>query len=171
MKRITDNMINERYSAQNYVSNYQSSYTTLCNWLYDMRSIPLSIDRIIVSPSDKTAEFKNVGIGERMGFGIKRFISAFSYDYAADDKKSGDSIKIWVNWGRDRAMVLSNLISESFTPKTGVKVNLEITNASLLYGMMSGIAPDLSLQMARTELVNLALRGALVDLSKFEDYK
>lgn len=171
MKRITDNMIKERYSAQNYVSNYQSSYTTLCNWLYDMRSMPLSIDRIIVSPSDKTAEFKNVGIGERMGFGIKRFISAFSDDYAADDKKSGDSIKIWVNWGRDRAMVLSNLISESFTPKTGVKVNLEITNASLLYGMMSGIAPDLSLQMARTELVNLALRGALVDLSKFEDYK
>lgn len=170
MKRIADNMVKEKYSAQNYVSNYQSSYTTLCNWLYDMRSMPLSIDEIIVIPSEKDAEFKTVGFGEKLGFGIKRFISAFSDDYIADDGKNSNSIKIWVNWGRDQTMVLNNLISGSFTPKTGIKVNLEITDASLLYGMMSGIAPDLALQMARTEPVNLALRGALVDLSKFDDY-
>ena len=170
MKRITDNMVKEKYSAQNYVSNYQSSYTTLCNWLYDMRSMPLSVDQIVIIPSDKDAEFKNVGFGKRLGFGLKRFIAAFSDDYTENENKNSGSIKIWVNWGRDQAMVLSNLISESFTPKTGVKVNLELTNASLLYGLMSGIAPDLALQMARTEPVNLALRGALVDLSGFEDY-
>lgn len=171
MKRIVDTMVKEKYSAQKYVSNYQSSYTTLSNWLYDMRSMPLSLDKISVIPYDKEAQFKTVSFGKRLIYGIKRFLLAFNDDYVTPNDDDGESIKIWVNWGRDQAMVLSTLISENFTPKTGIKVNLELTNASLLYGMMSGIAPDLSLHMARTEPVNLALRGALVDLSKFDDYE
>lgn len=66
---------------------------------------------------------------------------------------------------------MNNLISENFTPKTGINVNLQITNASLINGMLSGKAPDLSLHLARTEPVNLAMRGALYNLSEFEDYE
>ncbi len=170
MQRVVKNMIREKYSAHNYVANYQTSYSTLCNWLYDMRSMPLAIDQIVVVPDGCDAKFKETSFFENISFGFKRFLAAFSDEYVSQENNSGESLKIWVNWGRDQAMVLSNLISETFTPKTNIKVNLELTDASLLYGMMSGIAPDLSLQMQRTEPINLALRGALVDLSRFEDY-
>ena len=67
-------------------------------------------------------------------------------------------------------MVLNSLIQETFTPKTGISVNLEITDATLVKGVLSNNAPDLALYLARTEPVNLAMRGALCDLTQFEDF-
>ena len=67
-------------------------------------------------------------------------------------------------------MVLNSLINEYFTPQENIKVDLKITSCSLLMGMLSGNAPDLSLHMSRTEPLNLAMRGALYDLSKFDDF-
>jgi len=80
-------------------------------------------------------------------------------------------VRLWVNWGQDQAAVLNSLIEDSFTPKSGIKVQLEIVNASLINGILAGNFPDLSLQMTRTEPVNLGIRGALYDLKQFDDYE
>ncbi len=171
MERILTSMLENKYDAQNYITNYSTSYTTLCNTLYDMRTTPLSLDKFYIIPKDCDFKYETAGFFEKMLFGIKRFITAFSSDYGnISEETGGKQLRIWVNWGRDQATVLNTLISESFTPETGISVNLEVTNASVINGMLSGNAPDLCLHMARTEPVNLALRGALVDLSEFDDY-
>lgn len=46
---------------------------------------------------------------------------------------------------------------------------LQITNASLVNGILSGNFPDMALHMTRTEPVNLGIRGALADLNQFDD--
>ena len=79
-------------------------------------------------------------------------------------------LKIWINWGRDQAQVLNNLIQQSFTPETGISVNLELTAASVIKGMLSNTQPDLTLHMNRADPVNYAMRGALYDLKQFPDY-
>lgn len=79
-------------------------------------------------------------------------------------------MKIWVNWGRDQAEILGNMINDDFTLKTGINVKLEIVNAGIVKGILAGNPPDLSLHMARSEPVNLAMRDALYDLTKFEDF-
>ena len=43
-------------------------------------------------------------------------------------------------------------------------------NATLVQGVISGNSPDLYLNMARTEPVNLAMRGVLYNLKNFEDF-
>ena len=172
MARVLKSMKDNPYTAHNYLSDYYSNYTTVSAWLYDMKSMPLSLDRIIITPADKKTDNEKSGFITRIGFGFKRFAASFATDYNdySTSDNSNNSLKIWVNWGRDQAMVLNSLITESFTPETRINVNLEITNAGLVKGILSNNAPDLSLQMARTEPVNLAMRNALVDLTEFDDY-
>ena len=92
------------------------------------------------------------------------------YSLTDADAESENTIRLWVNWGQDQAAALNSLIEDSFTPKTGISVKVEIVNASLINGILAGNYPDMSLQMARTEPVNLGIRGALADLKQFDDY-
>lgn len=171
MAQVVSQMIKNPYTAQQYLSNYYTNYTTVCSWLYEMKKMPLSLDTIQLSAPDAATGKKHVNIFKRVAFGAKRFFISFSSDYDKVSADSDNAIKIWVNWGRDQAMVLNNMIQESFTSKTGIQVNLEVTNATLVKGILSNNAPDLALHMARTEPVNLAMRGAMLDLSQFSDYK
>ena len=171
MVRILDQMTENPYTAQNYVTDYYNNYTTVSSWLYDMKSMPLSIDRIILVPAGEDYDYGLPNIFEKIIFSAERFIVSFSSDYNNSPKSGGDALKIWVNWGRDQAMVLNSLIQESFIPETGIQVNLELTDATLVKGILSDNAPDMALHMARTEPVNLAMRGALYDLTNFDDYE
>lgn len=170
MARVLRSMRDNPYTAQNYVKDYYNNYTTVSSWLYDMQAMPLGIDRLVFVPCKSDYSIKLPGFISRLSFGIKRFFISFTDDYSAKGAADGEQLKIWVNWGRDQAMVLNSLIEESFTPETGISVRLELTNASLINGILSGNAPDLSLHLARTEPVNLAMRGSLVDLTGFSDY-
>lgn len=170
MARVLKSMLDNPYTAQNYVTDYYNNYTTLSAWLYDMKSMPLCIDRLYLYPSDSGEKPKMPGFFKKLGFGTERFLISFVSEYSGGKGSGETDLKIWVNWGRDQAMVLNSLIEESFTPKTGIKVNLELTDATLVKGILSGNAPDLSLHLPRTEPVNLAMRGALYDLTRFDDY-
>ena len=173
MARVLNSMIENPYTAHNYISDYYSNYTTLGSWLSEMTKMPLSLDRIEISAPDAEQVDHNSSFMESVVFAIKRFFVSFNSDYnniSDATNTDGPALKIWVNWGRDQAMVLNSLIQESFVAETGIGVNLELTNASLIKGILSGISPDLSLHLSRTEPVNLAMRGALYDLNNFDDY-
>ena len=179
MARVLDSMVKEKYDAHLYVTDYFTQYTTLSSWLYEMQSMSLCLDQIQIIPADAEFNFKSPGFFDNVAFGTRRFFASFdeSYSKISVSKEGSKSIKIWVNWGRDQAQVLNNLINESFVPYAEkelgypVSVNLELVNADIIKGMLSGNAPDLSLHLARSTPVNLALRGALVDLTQFSDYE
>lgn len=179
MARVLNSMRTNRYESHLYVSDYYSQYTTVSSWLYEMQSMALSIDEIQLVPTDSEYEFKKSNFFKDLAFGTRRFLASFdeSYSRVSVAAKDAKTIRIWVSWGRDQAQVLNNLINESFVPyateKLGysVGVNLELVNADIIKGMLSGNAPDLSLHLARSQPVNLALRGALVDLKQFDEYE
>lgn len=173
MVRVLNEMLKNPYSAQKYLSEYSTQYTSLGTVLSDMTAMPLKLDAIRLAAPDGKFENSRSNIFSRCAFGIKRFAASFIGDYNSVSVTGDKSkqLKIWCNWGRDQAMVLNNLIQQSFTAKTGIGVNLELTNASLINGIVSNTQPDLQLHMARTEPVNLAIRRALYDLSEFSDYE
>lgn len=173
MARVVKQMSKNSYTAEEYVNDFYSNYVTLNSWLYEMTVMPLSLDQIIFASPKGDFENKNSNWYENIWFGFLRFCYSFVSDYNAltPNNEDGQTLKIWVNWGRDQAQVLSSLIQESFTPDTGIKVNLEIVNADIIKGILSNTQPDLSLHLARATPVNLAMRGALYDLSQFDDYE
>lgn len=171
MMRVIKNMLDRPYTAHQYVSDYYSNYSSLSSWLYDMKKMPLCLDTIQWAPVGQEFVHKNASLFKRFSYSVSRLAMSFLEDYVADvgDGGEGKSLKLWVNWGRDQATALDTLIRDSFTTKTGITVNVEITNASLVNGLLSGNYPDMALHMTRTEPVNLGMRGALSDLSQFED--
>ena len=170
MSRVLNQMIKSPYVAQQYVKDYYNNYTSVSSWLYDMTNMPLALDEIQIIPFGKEINDKSSGFFSSCKYGITRFIASFTQDYNFDNESGSDKeITIWINWGQDQAMVLNSLTKDSFTPKTGINVNIKVVNASLINGILSGNFPDLSLHLARTEPVNLGIRGALYDLTNFDD--
>ena len=170
MARVIKEMVDTPYKAQDFISDYYSNYSTVTSWLYDMKAMSLSLDQIHICPAKSDFTYTKSSFLNSALYSVKRFFASFASDYVEDTGEK-NSIKIWINWGRDQVMVLDSLISDTFTPDTGINVNLQTTNADIVKGMLSGNAPDLSLHLSRTEPVNLAMRGALYDLTKFDDYE
>lgn len=173
MANTINSMLKYKYRAQSYKSSFYSNYSSITAAMYDMLNMPLDIDTIVLSGENREIEKGSKGFTTKLAYSTKRFIASFVVDYnnISGDSESDNSITLWINWGRDQAQVLDFLIQSDFTEKTGIPVNLKITNASLVQGILSGNMPDCALQQSRTEPVNLAMRDALYDISKFEDYE
>lgn len=172
MIRIIDEMTNNLYESHLQVSSFSSAQQTLSAWLYDMRQMPLSMDQIIIGAPDKEFDTPQKSFWEEIWFAIRRFIIAFTKDYGttSSDDSERDTIKIWVNWGRDQVKILSNLIYSDFMAKNDIDVVIEQVNATLVQGVISGNSPDLYLHLSRSQPVNLVMRGVLYDLKNFDDY-
>lgn len=169
MIRVLDTMRDRPYTAHQYVKDYYTNYSTLSSWLYDMKNMPLSIDWLELCPAQQDIEYEKTNILSSLLFGTKRLIYSFAADYGKQTNEGGEQIRLWVNWGRDQTMVLDTLIRESFSAETGISVKLEQTNASLINGILANNYPDVCLYLSRTDPVNLGIRGALTDLTQFDD--
>jgi len=167
MSRVLDTMIESPYIAHQYVTDYYTNYSSLSSWLYDMKNMPLCLDTIQVVPEKGEFDNEEVGFFEDLFYTLERLLMSFADDYIIESKtESKNSLTLWVNWGRDQATALDTLIRDSFTQEHNIPVNVRITNASLINGLLSGNFPDMALHLARTEPVNLGIRGALVDLNE-----
>ena len=167
---ILKQMLQNYYTAHQYKGQFYTQYCALSSYITELCELPLDIDYFTLSSEDYDISSSKSGFFENLLYGVKRFLSSFSDDYNKSGEVSEKSITIWVNWGRDQTKILNNLISSSFTPQTGTAVNLKVTNATMIQGILSGNGPDLCLHMQRTAPVNYAMRGALYDLTKFDDY-
>lgn len=174
MSRIIKVMLKNPYLAHQYVTDFYTNYSSLSSWLNDMKNMPLYVDTIQFAPKGSDFVDKNPGFFESVWFTIKKLFVSFIDDYVNDSKREqagNEQLTLWVNWGRDQATALDTLVRESFTEEYGITVNVRITNASLVNGLLAGNYPDMSLHMMRTEPVNLGIRGALVDLNEMPDIK
>lgn len=174
MIRVLKQMYDKPYLAHQYVTDYYSGYTTLSSWLYEMKSMPLLLDRIYFIPKCAAKEKPKAGLLKSVSFGVKRFLNSFISDYSLisdGDKETGKSLTIWLNWGMDQAAALNNMIQDSFTADRGIPVKLKIVTTSLVNGLLSGNFPDLILNQGRSTPLDLGIRGALYDLSEFEDFE
>ena len=169
--RILNQMMETKYLAHTYKSDLYTQYCNLSSLLYEMLDMPLSIDEIRLTKPGKE-EPKYTSFARQLKYFVTQFLYTFSSDYdGAVTDKSEKQLKLWTTWGRDQTQVLNTLISESFTPKTGIEVNVQITGATVIQGMLTNNAPDLALGVARSNPVNYALRGAVYDLSTFDDFE
>ena len=173
MRQSINQMLNNKFTAANYKSDFYTNYSSLSVCLTDMQSMPMDLDQIIIGSVDDEESFEPkggfIGFFKSIWFSIRRFVASFANDYRTFDKKSENSLTLWVNWGQDQARVLNSLAKSSFTADTGIEVEVQVVNATVVQAILSGNGPDLVLQHSRTEPVNLAMRGALYDLSNFKD--
>ncbi len=174
MRRIVNEMLKSLYNSHTQIPSYYSAYQTLSAWLYDIKNMALSLDQIIFAAPDREYDAPTAGFFEKIRFALLRFASSYTNEnnsVISSGEEDAPTIKLWVNWGRDQVKVLNTLIQDTFVAENKINVKIEQVNASLVQGVVSGNSPDLYLHMARTEPVNLAMRGVLYDLKNFDDFE
>lgn len=100
-----------------------------------------------------------------------RFSLSFRRQSTAGNQ-STERLRVWVNRARPYVQLLQQMIDESFTPQTGIAVELSLMpdEGKLILARASGLAPDVALGVSNWLPHELALRGALQDLRQFTGF-
>lgn len=179
---LLNRMYKEPERIPRLLDQFKDHLASLGTWLSETTKQPLTIDYIIIASPEKKMPAATVSFFGRIKHEIMAFLATFTNDYSqigdirGDDfiepevRKEEETIKVWIGLGRDQGQVLKQMIEDTFTPETGIPVELElIENMSnlLVPAILAGTAPDVAIGAANMEL---AFRGALVDLSEFADF-
>lgn len=159
-----------------------SAARMLAQQLTDMAVNDLSIDQIYLY-QDGAKLPEKAGWAENFWAGVRRFFTSFvKQDYSAGAAKettwvdeNGQEqpvIQVWMGRSRQYVETLQNMIDTQFTPETGIKVNLSLMPDAnkLVLANAAGTAPDVVLSLQYVVPSYLNIRGALYDLTKFEDF-
>lgn len=162
-------MVKRVNKIPNQLSSLNDHISSLGTLLQTIRSQPLELDYIVVYSNNDLPKTK-ASFWEKLKFDIKAFFASFVEDYTAiavSDRE--DAITVWVSSGRDQSQIVKKMIDDKFTAKSNIAVNLSQVNDSLINAILAGQGPDIALMVDQTTPVNLAMRNALYDLSKFDD--
>ncbi len=171
-QRMENMSTNHRQIAKN-ISEFKSGISSMGTWINNMDNNPLEIDYIVFG-SDNGERFYHRNILERMKYSLSRFIFSFISDYDTIDTNFEDNITVWIGTGNiagiDQMTILQSIISNQFQNQFHIGVNLKLTASSaLLPATLSGIGPDVALQIAGSTPVDYGLRNAVVNLYEFHD--
>ncbi len=173
MIRVMNDLYNNPYTAQKYVSTYYDNYCSVAALVADIAELPLDIDQIIFAAPDKEYEMRMAKWWDKTVYSFERFIVSFmdDYKYSTDNVDGKTTLTIWVVWGRDQTQILTSLVRDSFeTQYPNVNVNIQIVGATLVQAILSGTGPDVLVGQPRTEPVNYGMRGALIPLNDMPGY-
>lgn len=172
MARRLESMIDDPRSIPDRISSFREGISALSTWLYDRASQPLEMDYLIVHSSDSELPSPHAGLWAQIVHFFRTFFASFVEDYnAVGGTSSGESIKVWANIGRDQVQVIKDLVDDSFTPETGISVNLSIVQSGFIEATLAGRGPDVAIGIARGQPVNLACRNALLDFDSYEGFE
>ena len=153
---------------------FKDSITAMGTTILNMSETKLDIDYIVVSGSGAEVPKDSANGFQKFVHEVKSFVASFIVDYDAVgdvyDNKDGEVVKVWIVTGRDQGTILKTMVDDSFIPKTGVKVNVEIVDpGALLNAVVAGRGPNVVISVGADQPVNYALRNAAEDLRQFGD--
>lgn len=147
---------------------------SLGTWLGDAKTQPLTFDYIVIQPANDTeVPVAKAGFFKGLIYEIVGFFQSFFRNYsrmgAMTETEGTDAVEVWLAYGRDQSQVIRSLINNDFTPETGITVDLKLVSAgTLMPSILSGMGPDAYIGVGQNEVINYAIRGALVELDTIE---
>ncbi len=156
---------------------FKDNITSLGTAALNLSETKLDIDYLVVSGTDAKVKKDKANFLTKLWHEVKSFAASFVVDYNAvgdvyDENGSEDIVKVWVLTGRDQGTILKSMVDDTFTPESGVKVNVEVVDPSaVMNAVMAGRGPNVVLSVGADQPVNYALRNAVEDLTQFPDYK
>jgi ABC-type glycerol-3-phosphate transport system substrate-binding protein len=154
--------------------NFKANISTLGDSLLALSQSQLDIDYILVSSEDAALPPIRENFLVAASHEIRSFLASFFVDYNSlgDVYRGGDIITVWLLQGRDQSTILKSMVDDTFTPSTGIRVNVRLVAAdAVMPAVVAGTGPDIVLTLPQGDIINYALRKAVVDVSKFPDYR
>ncbi len=167
--------LSDFYENPDYIpvqlSSFSNNLSALATWINARKEQPLEIDWLAFTPINEKMPETDAGLLRRFAFSVKQFCASFADKYNADMSGNAKSIEVWTTVGRDQVNIITDIISEKFTPSSGISVKLKLVSAGVqLPAVVSGIGPDVSLFNGNTDIINFAARDAIADLSEMDGF-
>ena len=157
------------------LSNLKTYIGTMGTFLSDAQTQPLQLDYIMIQPADSALPKATPNFFESFVHEVKGFFQSFFRDYdnqGALVETDEDSTEVWFATARDQSQVIRNLVNNDFTPSTNISVDLKlITGGTLLPSILAGSGPDVFLGMGQGEVINYAIRSAILSIEHFDDFE
>ncbi|MGN0492603.1 MAG: extracellular solute-binding protein [Acutalibacteraceae bacterium] len=173
IKHQVESFIKNPETIPERLTDFSDNLSSLGAWVLNIGNQPLQIDYIYLKSPEKRLEKEKDSFFDKLIFEVKAFFGSFLKDYnnigTTDEAK--EKITVWIGSGRDQAQILRKLITESFTPQTGIAVDLNLVQGTLVQATLATNPPDVVLSVGRSEPINLAIRGAVEDLSGFDGFE
>jgi ABC-type glycerol-3-phosphate transport system substrate-binding protein len=154
--------------------NFKTNISSLGDSLLALSQSQLDIDYIVISASGAKMPQVNENFFVAASHEIRSFLASFFVDYnnlGDFHRKSADVVNVWILAGRDQSTILKAMIDDTFTPLTGIRVNVKLVAAdAVMPAVVAGTGPDMALTVPQGDPVNYAVRKAVIDISKFPDY-
>ena len=157
-------------------SNFKDNITSLGTAMQNMSETKLDIDMIVISGENATLPKVNDGLIQKALHEIRACVASYFVDFNSigdvyEDGDAEDLIEVWIVTGRDQSNVLKTMVDDTFTPQTGIRVNVKLVLAdTLLTAVVAGNGPDVVLSVGSWFPVNYAMRNAVEDLTQFDDF-
>ncbi|MFA5007271.1 MAG: extracellular solute-binding protein [Candidatus Izemoplasmatales bacterium] len=137
--------------------------------LTDVTSQPLYLDAVYVYNDDEF-DRANADFFERLGTGLRTFFASFSdKKYQAIDDP--EAVTVWVS----RSLIYVDLMqkmADAHFAGTGIDVSISVMPdaSKLILANAAGKTPDVALGLASYMPYDLSIRGALQNLTEFDDF-
>lgn len=168
-----ENILKDPETYPKRLEQVKSNVTALAALITTFSSQPLTMDYITIYTDDSELKDAEANFFQNAYNEIVNFLHTFSAGYnTTSSSTSGKSdIVVWVPSGRDQYKVITNMVDNDFAPKhKDINVNLKLVPVgSLLAATIANKGPDVVIQIANSEPMNYAVRGAVYDLSKFAE--
>lgn len=145
---------------------------------------PLAIDYLALAAPGTPAPEGSGSFMDKLNVTAYNFMTSFTKNYDNLSRRSEnqmevtDVIEVWIGRSKEWGELVQTMADEEFTPETGVAVKVNIipggTSASglspLMLSIITGNAPDVVVGGDSSSPFELAIRGAALDLTQFEDF-
>lgn len=160
------------YRVKELSTSSSSANQYLANLISDLTVNNISFDRVYLYQENAELPGK-ASIFEKIWGSILRFLSSFDSQAYSVDNVEDTHLQVWINRPRQYLEIIQQMIDTTFTEETGIKVDLSIMPDAqkLILSNAAGNAPDVAQAVDYALPIEFALRGAAVDLTKFDGSK
>ena len=173
--RLLEEMGTDDDEVAKNLSNLKSYIGTLGTFLSDAQTQPLQLDYILIQPAEAELPKATPNFFQSLLHEVKGFIQSFFRDYnsmGALTETDEGATEVWLASARDQSQVIRNLINNDFTPDTNIAIDLKlVAGGTLLPSILAGSGPDVYLGMGQGDVINYAIRSALMGIETFDDFE
>lgn len=167
-------------TIQTRLDQFRSSISSLSDLILSLQSQPLELDYLTVTGQNVPNDKVNADFFETVAYRFQAFIASFFEDYNAigniyGDESGKEPLEVWINGtsGRDQLTVIKQMIDNDFVPEYDMPVNVNLVGDAntLVQAILAKSGPDCAMIVPSATPINLAMRGALVDLTTMEGFE
>lgn len=177
LKNLLEKMGRDEDAIAKNLDNFKTYVGSLGTFLTDAKTQPLQVDYFQIQGASAKAPKAKANFFRSFAHEVSSFVMSFFRDYnSMGSMDTGDateqrSVNVWLAYGRDQSQVIRNLCTNDFTPDSQISVDLKlISGGTLLPSILAGMGPDVYLGLGQTDVINYAIRGALMNVEELEGF-